>query len=137
MEVKNLQNEERTFFSFLFFFFFYLFIYLLFFFFALHFSKLLKFVLGLPKWKFPTGKRHFTPGKKSGKMTLPPQKNFPVTPLVTMIFFMKRLLDLSFCLTTFAISTHCEWKKKRVCNKTRLGLQKKKKKKKKKNENDA
>ena len=47
-----------------------------------HFSKPLKFVLGLQKWKFSTGKKHSTPGKKSGKMTLPPQKkNFPVTPL--------------------------------------------------------
>ena len=35
------------------------------------------------KWEFSTGKEHFTPGKKkSGKMTLPPQKNMPVTPLV-------------------------------------------------------
>ena len=25
--------------------------------------------------------KHFTPGKKSGKITLPPQKNMPVTPL--------------------------------------------------------
>ena len=37
--------------------------------------------LGLPKWEFSTGKKHFMPGKKSGKMTLPPQKNMPVTPL--------------------------------------------------------
>ena len=49
--------------------------------FVFHFSKPLKKILGLPKWKFSTGKKHFTPGKKSGKMTLPPQKNFPVTPL--------------------------------------------------------
>ena len=33
---------------------------------------------------FFTGKKHFMPGKKSGKMTLPPQKNFPVTPLVEL-----------------------------------------------------
>ena len=39
-------------------------------------------VLGVPKWEFSTGKKHFTPGKKSGKMTLPPQKNIPVTPLL-------------------------------------------------------
>ena len=52
-----------------------------FFFFALHFSKPLKFVLGLPKWKFSTRKQHFTPGNKSRKITLPPQKNFPVMPL--------------------------------------------------------
>ena len=51
------------------------------FFFAFHFWKRRKFVLGLPKWEFSTGKKHFTPGKKSGKMTLPPQKNMPVTPL--------------------------------------------------------
>ena len=25
------------------------------------------FVLGVPKWKFSTGKKHFTPEKKSGK----------------------------------------------------------------------
>ena len=53
-----------------------------FFFFAVHFSKWLKFVLGLPKWKFSTGKKHFTSGKKSGKITLHPQKNFPVMPLL-------------------------------------------------------
>ena len=49
--------------------------------FAFNFSKPLKFVLGLPKWKFSTGKKHFTAGKKSGKMTLPRQKILPVTPL--------------------------------------------------------
>ena len=38
--------------------------------------------MGLPKWEFSTGKKHFTPGKKSGKMTLPPQKNMPVTALI-------------------------------------------------------
>ena len=52
-----------------------------FFFFAFHFWKRRKFVLGLPKREFSTGKNHFTSGKKSGKMTLPPQKNMPVTPL--------------------------------------------------------
>ena len=50
--------------------------------FAFHFWKRWKFILGLPKWEFSTGKKHFTPGKKSGKMTLPPQKNMPVTPLL-------------------------------------------------------
>ena len=48
----------------------------------------MKFVFGLPKWKFSTGKKHFTPGKKSGKMTLPTQKNFPVTPLLTGLIKM-------------------------------------------------
>ena len=53
-----------------------------FFFLAFYYSKPLKFVLGLPKWKFSTRKKHFTPGKKKkGKMTMPTQKNFPVTPL--------------------------------------------------------
>ena len=63
-----------------FFFFFFFFLFSFFFFFASHFSKPLKYVLGLLEWTFSTGKKHFTPGKKSGKMTLPPQKNFPVTP---------------------------------------------------------
>ena len=30
-------------------------------------------------WVYQNG--NFLPGKKSGKMTLPPQKNMPVTPL--------------------------------------------------------
>ena len=30
---------------------------------------------------FLPGIKHFSPGKKSGKMTLPPQKNMSVTPL--------------------------------------------------------
>ena len=34
---------------------------------ACPFSKPLKFVLGLPKWKFSSGKKHFTPGKKVRK----------------------------------------------------------------------
>ena len=48
---EKLQNVERTIFFFFFFF-------------------------GLPKWKFSTGKKYFTHGKKSGKMTLPPQKKY-------------------------------------------------------------
>ena len=43
--------------------FFVLFVLFLLLFFAFHFSKPLKFVLGLPKWEFSTGKKHFTPGK--------------------------------------------------------------------------
>ena len=65
----KLQNEERTFFFFLF---FVLFCFVLF--------LLLTFVLGLPKWKVSTGKKHFTPGKNR-KNDFAPQKNFPVTPL--------------------------------------------------------
>ena len=53
-------------------------------FFAFHFWKRRKIILGLPKWEFSTGKKHFTPGKKTGKMTLPSQKNMPVTPLLAV-----------------------------------------------------
>ena len=57
----------------------------LFFFFFLLFTfendRNLCFGSDLPKWEFSTGKKHFRTGKKSGKMTLPPQKNMPVTPL--------------------------------------------------------
>ena len=67
---EKLQNEEETFF------FPFPFI------FAFHFSKPLKFVLGLPKWEFSIGKKNFTPGKKSVKMTLPLWKIFLLlTPL--------------------------------------------------------
>ena len=62
---EKLQNEEKVLFFFFFFFFF-------------TFQKWMKFVFGLPKWKFSTGKKHFTPGKKSGKMILPLRKIFPV-----------------------------------------------------------
>ena len=41
------------------------------FFFYLHFSKTLKCVLGLSKWEFSTGKKHFTPGKKQEKWLCP------------------------------------------------------------------
>ena len=44
--------------------------------FPFHFSKPLKYVLGLRKWEFSTGKRHFTPGKKSGKIPLSPLKKY-------------------------------------------------------------
>ena len=36
---------------------------------------------GSTKCEFSIGKKHFTPGKKSGKITLPPRKNMPVMPL--------------------------------------------------------
>ena len=54
---EKLQNEERTF-VFVFVCLFLLFLFLLFWFcfFAFHFSKPLKFVLGLPKWEFSTRK---------------------------------------------------------------------------------
>ena len=46
-------------------------------------------------WEFSTGKKHFTSGKKSGKMTLPPQKNMPVTPLITSTNGKSNLLLLT------------------------------------------
>ena len=45
-----------------------------FFFFAFHFWKRRKFVLGLPKWEFSTGKKHFTPGKNQEKWLCPLRK---------------------------------------------------------------
>ena len=47
-----------------------------FFFFCFYFSKPLKFVLGLPKWKFSTGKKHFTPGKNQENDFAPSEKFF-------------------------------------------------------------
>ena len=60
-----------------------------FFFFAFHFSKLLKFVVGLPKQEFSAWKKHFTPGKKSRKMTLPPLKTIPLMPLLSLYDFLR------------------------------------------------
>ena len=70
-KVEKLPNEERT----LFFFFF----------FCFSLFKPLKFVLGLPNGNFLLGKSISRWGKqnKTGKMTLPPQKNFLVRPLHT------------------------------------------------------
>ena len=56
------------------------------FFFAFRFWKPLKFVLGLLKWmgySILYREKAFHARKKSGKMTLPPLKNIPLTPLVT------------------------------------------------------
>ena len=50
-----------------------------FFFLAFHFSKPLEFVLGVPKWEFATWKKHFTPGKNSGKIYV--QKDFMIRTL--------------------------------------------------------
>ena len=47
---------------------------------ASHFSKPLKFVLGLPKWKFSTGKKHLTPGKNQEKWLCPLRKFFLLHP---------------------------------------------------------
>ena len=52
----------------------------LFFLFTFHFSEGLKFVLNQYGY-FLLGKSISQQEKKSGKMTLPPQKKFPVMPL--------------------------------------------------------
>ena len=45
----------------------------------LTFQKPLRFVLSLPKWEVSTGKKQFTPGKKSGNdQSLLPLKIFPL-----------------------------------------------------------
>ena len=44
--------------------------------FAIHFSKPLKFVLGLPKWEFSTGKKAFQAGEKIRKNDFAPSENF-------------------------------------------------------------
>ena len=51
------------------------------FFFAFHFSKPLKFVLGLPKWEFFYREKVFHAGKKNQEKWLPPQKNIPLMPV--------------------------------------------------------
>ena len=47
---------------------------------SFHFSKRLTFVLG-PKMGIFYREKVFHAGKKLGKVTLPPQKNIPLTPL--------------------------------------------------------
>ena len=47
-----------------------------FFFFFFCFSKPLKFVLGLPKWKVSTGKKHFMAGKKLRKNNFAPSEQY-------------------------------------------------------------
>ena len=56
------------------------FLFLFFFWFVSHFSKPLKFVLDLPKWKFSTGKKHFTLGKNLKKLLCPLRKMFLLCP---------------------------------------------------------
>ena len=58
-----------------------------FFFFAFHFSKPVKFDLGLPKWEFSTGKKHFTPGKNQEKWLNPSEKNFLLCPCIKWLLF--------------------------------------------------
>ena len=53
-----------------------LFVFFLLFFFAFHFWKWRKFVLGLPKSEFSTGKKHFTSGKKIRKNYFAPSEKY-------------------------------------------------------------
>ena len=59
---EKFQNEERTFFCLLF--------------------KTTKICFGSTQMEIFYREKAFHAGKKSGKITLPPQKNFPVTPLL-------------------------------------------------------
>ena len=71
-----------------------------FFFFFFSLFKTTKICFGLPKWKFSTGKKHFTLGKKIRKNDLAPSKNFPVMPLVwfhSKLNYMKLLKQTEFC----------------------------------------
>ena len=80
MERKIIKLHSRDFLSFFFSFFFFFFSFF-FFFFAFHFSKPLEFVWGAPKWKISTGKKYISRLEKPRKVTLPPLKNIPFTPL--------------------------------------------------------
>ena len=90
LEVGKVTKRGEVFFFFVLFcflffcFFVFLFLFLFFFLLLFTFENDGKFVLGLPKSEFSTGKKHFTSGKKSGKITLPLQKNLHVTPLFVM-----------------------------------------------------
>ena len=68
-----------------------------FFFLAFHFWKRRKFVLCLPKWEFSTGKKHFTPGKKSGKWLCPLRKVCLLRPCL-QVCFKRPLLVPSWAL---------------------------------------
>ena len=64
--------------------FFFVFVFVFcFFVFASHFSKPLKFVFGQPKWKFSTGKKYFTLGKKIRKNDFAPLENLSCYDVVT------------------------------------------------------
>ena len=72
MEVgKRYKKEVRTFWT-------------LFFFFAFTLLKTTKICFGSTKMGIFYREKAFHTGKKSGKMTLPPQKNMSVTPLHTL-----------------------------------------------------
>ena len=77
-----------------------------FFFFAFHFSKRLKFVLGVPKWKFSTGKKAFHAGKKIKKNDFAPSEKFSCyAPELNASYFFKCVLSCtSFQTFSFSFS---------------------------------
>ena len=85
MEVENvIERGENLFFFFCFVLFFVLFCFFVFFlfcFFAFTLLKRTEIYFGSTKMGIFYREKHFTPRKKSGKMTAP-QKNMPVTPLL-------------------------------------------------------
>ena len=87
-----------------------------FFFIAFHFSKWLKFVLDVPKWKFSTGKKAFHSRKKIRKNDCTPSENFPVTPLsfvtfsfvvVSYYLILQQHIDKELCYIRFSFSVQC------------------------------
>ena len=70
--------EVGKFYLFIYFLFFYLFlfIYLFIYFLLFTFENDGNLSLGLPKWEFSTGKKHFTPGKESGKNDFAPSEKY-------------------------------------------------------------
>ena len=67
------------------------------FFFPFSLFKMTKicFVLGLPKWKFSTGKKHFKPGKKIRKNDFAPSEKFSCYTPATEKIHTARWLSLT------------------------------------------
>ena len=82
---EKLQNEERT---------------------SFHFSKPLKFVLGLPKSEFSTGEKSISCREKIHDKWLcpPPLKNIPLMPLHTILYCMCHSI-----LTSQGVSWQTPW----------------------------
>ena len=57
--------------------------------------KVTKICFGFTKMEIFYREKHFTPGKKAGKMTLPPHKNFHVMPLAAATEILERLCKCS------------------------------------------
>ena len=83
---------------------FFFFFFFFFFSFAFHFSKRRKFVLGLPKWNFSTGKKAFHAGKKIRKNDFAPSEKFLLRPCIPScpavharpFFFLEDLVFYTF-----------------------------------------